>query len=93
MGISTEFSNTTYPISWTDSIKRNDSLTFTLFQCNRWAPGHTCEFNILPPVVEEKTLPTIPIIQDDDKKYKCTWNTNPPKCVEDPDGTLTLEEC
>lgn len=45
MGISTEFSNTTYPISWTDSIKRNDSLTFTLIGCNKWAPGHTCQFD------------------------------------------------
>ena len=31
MGISTEFSNSTYPISFTDSVKRNETLTFTLF--------------------------------------------------------------
>lgn len=54
MGISTEFSNTTYPISFTDSVKRNDTLTFTLFQCNRYSPGHTCEFDI--PAPEEKQI-------------------------------------
>lgn len=67
MGISTEFSNTTYPISWTDSVKRNNSLTFTLFQCNRWAPGHTCEFDA-PPASENHTM--IGRIEDD-KCSKC----------------------
>lgn len=44
MGLSTEFSNSTYPISFDDSIKHNDTLTFTLFQCNRWAASGTCDF-------------------------------------------------
>jgi len=53
MGISTEFSNTTYPISFSDSVKRNGTLTFVMFQCNRYAPGHSCQFDTpAPPQIE-----------------------------------------
>jgi hypothetical protein len=45
MGISTQMSNSSYPISFADSVKRNDTLTFTLFQCNKYAPAGTCDFD------------------------------------------------
>jgi hypothetical protein len=64
MGISTEFSNTTYPISFTDSVRKNDSLTFTLFQCNKWSPGHSCEFDA-PEPKEEEVVPMIAPVQGD----------------------------
>ena len=45
MGVSTALSNSSYPISFADSIARNDTLTFTLFQCLPWAQKGTCNFS------------------------------------------------
>lgn len=79
MGVSTNMSNTTYPISFTDSVKRNDTLTFTLFQCLRWAANGTCDFTppsdfYTQPEPEHNMIEAL--IPGEDKCGKCNKTTH-----------------
>lgn len=108
MGISTIVGdNTTYPVSWADAIKREDTLTFTLWQCLKWAPSGTCKFEptALNSNMVEENHPMIGMVESTEvaqvesstcpsgECYRCSWNTANPQCIKDPKGSLDLKDC
>lgn len=45
MGLST-FGNATYPDSFSQAMRSNDTMSLTMFACNRWGKNQTCDFDM-----------------------------------------------
>jgi len=82
MGLST-FGNATYPDSFGQAMRSNDTSNLLMFQCNRWGGKSTCDFghDEVMSLFEEFFAPKEEKVGDD------------PKCARCDKGTETCEEC
>lgn len=91
MGLST-YGNGTYPDSFTNGIRGNETLSMTLFQCNKWGANATCDFNLTAAFAETVMEPKKQMIKrvgadscakcdkSNDQCYECECNSGP-DCV------------
>jgi len=83
IGMST-FRNATYPDSFAQGMRSNDTTNFVFFQCNKWGKKDTCNF--------EKTQ-ILNQLKADEKRENLISNLLDGQCARCDKATETCEDC